>query len=170
DLVSGPVPDANLPCLGSSGAIHKVVSAEDMLDRAARLFPTADVTVFAAAVSDYAPAERYKEKLAKSKDNLVLHLCPTPDIAKTLGAMKRQDQITFGFALQTSDGQQKASLKLRAKNFNGIVLNSPATLGKTTGSFSFLAAGSEVFNDWGCIGKSECARRIMIEAEHFSRD
>jgi phosphopantothenoylcysteine decarboxylase/phosphopantothenate--cysteine ligase len=170
DLVSGPVPESNLPCLGTSCTIHKVVSAREMLDHAARIFPAADVTVFAAAVADYAPAERHEEKLAKSKDNLVLHLCPTPDIAKTLGAMKRHDQITFGFALQTSDGERLASLKLRAKNLNGIVLNSPASLGKSTGSFSYLAAGAEVFNDWGCIEKSECARRIMIEAEHFARD
>ena len=169
DFISGPVPDSNLPCLGTAGVIHKVVGAEDMLDRAARLFPAADVILFAAAVADYAPAERYAEKMAKSNDDLVLRLRPTPDIAGTLGATKRKNQITVGFALQTSDGERNASMKLRAKNLNGIVLNSPASLGKATGSFSFLAAGAEVFTNWGCIGKSECARRIMIEAEKFTR-
>lgn len=168
DLVSGPVADSNLPRLGSSGSIHRVISAEDMLDRAVRLFPDADVTIFAAAVADYAPVEKYTEKMAKSNDSLVLHLRPTPDIAKTLGTTKRPDQITIGFALQTSDGERNASLKLRAKNLNAIVLNSPENLGKPTGVFSFLVAGKEVFNDWGCIEKSECARRIMLEAEQLS--
>lgn len=169
ELVTGPVPDSNLPSLGSSCVIHKVVGAEDMLDRAARLFPAADVAIFAAAVADYAPAERCTEKITKSKDALVLHLRPTPDIAKTLGASKRQEQITVGFALQTSDGERNAARKLRAKNLDGIVLNTPASLGAQTGSFSFLASGTEVFDDWGCIEKSECARRIMDAVEHLAR-
>ena len=170
DLVSGPVPESNLPSLGTSGTIHKVVSAEEMLDCAAQLFPAADVTIFAAAVADYAPAEKYAEKLAKSNDDLVLHLRPTPDIAKTLGALKRQGQLTIGFALQTSDGERNASWKLRAKNFNAIVLNTPASLGASTGSFSFQASGKEVFDDWGCIEKGECARRIIAAVEYLSRN
>lgn len=169
DFISGPVPDSNLPYLGTSGVIHKVVGADDMLDCAAQLFPAADVTIFAAAVADYAPAEKYAEKMAKSNDDLVLHLRPTPDIAKTLGAIKRQGQITIGFALQTSDGERNATRKRRAKNFDGIVLNTPASLGAPTGSFSFLATGTEVFNDWGCIQKSECARRIMDAVGHLTR-
>ena len=169
DFISGPVPDSNLPYLGTSGVIHKVVGADDMLDCAAQLFPSADVTVFAAAVADYAPAKRYEEKIAKSNDALVLHLRPTPDIAKTLGAIKRQGQITIGFALQTSDGERNATRKRRVKNLDGIVLNTPASLGAPTGSFSFLATGTEVFNDWGCIQKSECARRIMDAVGHLTR-
>lgn len=168
-FISGPVSDSNLPYLGTSGVIHKVVGADDMLDCAAQLFPAADVTIFAAAVADYAPAEKYAEKMAKSNDDLVLHLRPTPDIAKTLGALKRQGQLTIGFALQTSDGERNASRKLREKNFNGIVLNSPASLGASTGSFRFLGAGLEVFDDWGCIEKSDCARRIMNEVDHLAR-
>jgi phosphopantothenoylcysteine decarboxylase/phosphopantothenate--cysteine ligase len=161
DFVSGPVPDSNLPGMGTSGVIYKVVAAEEMLVQATQLFPAADVAIFAAAVADYAPAERRAEKMAKSNEALVLHLRPTPDIAKTLGATKRKGQITIGFALQTSDGEQNAARKLRAKNLDGIVLNTPASLGAPTGSFSFLAAGTETFDDWGCIEKSECARRIM---------
>lgn len=170
DFISGPVPDSNLPYLGASGAIHKVVGAEDMLERASQLFPSADVTIFAAAVADYAPAEKYVEKMAKSNEDIVLRLRPTPDIAKTLGAVKRQGQITIGFALQTVDAERNASLKLRAKNFNGIVLNSPASLGASTASFRFLGAGLEVFDDWGCIEKSDCARRILDAVEQFERN
>jgi phosphopantothenoylcysteine decarboxylase/phosphopantothenate--cysteine ligase len=141
-----------------------------MLECAAQLFPAADVTIFAAAVADYAPSEKFTEKMAKSNDDLVLHLRPTPDIAKTLGAIKQQGQITIGFALQTADAERNASLKLYAKNFNGIVLNSPASLGASTGLFSFLAAGDEGFADWGCIEKSDCARRIMDAAEQVERN
>lgn len=170
DLVSGPVPESNLPNLGTSGILHRVVGAEEMLARAAQRFPAADVAIFAAAVADYAPAERRSEKMAKSNDDLVLHLRPTPDIAKTLGAIKQQGQITIGFALQTSDGERDAARKLREKNFNGIVLNTPSSLGAPTGSFSYLAADTKGFDDWGCIEKSECARRIMDAVEHLVRN
>jgi phosphopantothenoylcysteine decarboxylase/phosphopantothenate--cysteine ligase len=169
NLISGPVPDSNLPSLGTSGIIHNVVSAEDMLACATELFPAADVAIFAAAVADYAPAERHAEKIEKSNNPLVLHLRPTPDIAKTLGASKRQKQVTVGFALQTSAREENAARKLRAKNFDGIVLNTPASLGAPTGTFSFLAAGADAFDDWGCINKSECARRIMEAVSRLAR-
>ena len=169
DFVSGPVPEANLPSLGTSGHIHSVVAAEEMLACASQRFTAADVAIFAAAVADYAPAERSAEKMAKSTGPLVLNLRPTPDIAKSLGAIKRQGQITIGFALQTSDAEQNAVRKLRAKNLDGIVLNTPASLGASKGSFSFLTAGAEAFNDWGCIEKHECARRIMDAVETLAR-
>jgi phosphopantothenoylcysteine decarboxylase/phosphopantothenate--cysteine ligase len=140
-----------------------------MLDRAARLFPAADVALFAAAVADYAPTEKRAEKLTKSNDDLVLQLRPTPDIAKTLGASKRKGQITIGFALQTSDGERNAARKLLEKNFDAIVLNTPASLGGQTGTFRFLASGDAVFDDWGCLEKSECARRIMAAVKHLDR-
>lgn len=168
DIVSGPVPEENLPNMGVSGSIHNVVSAEEMLAHAADIFPAVDVAIFAAAVADYAPVERSEEKTAKSLDTLVLHLRPTPDIAKTLGEIKQLGQITIGFALQTSDGERNAARKLSAKNLDGIVLNTPASLGAKSGSFSFLATGTEAFDDWGCIEKNECAGRIMDAVERLA--
>ena len=169
DMVSGPVPVANLPDLGGSGRTHNVVSAAEMLACATEIFSDADAAIFAAAVSDYAPAEKSAEKMAKSTDELVLRLRPTPDIAETLSAVKRKEQVTIGFALQTSDGEHNAARKLRAKNLNGIVLNTLASLGAETGSFRFLAAGCETFDDWGCIEKSECAGLILDAVEHLAR-
>jgi phosphopantothenoylcysteine decarboxylase/phosphopantothenate--cysteine ligase len=168
DMVSGPVPEANLPEPGRAGTIHKVVSAEEMLARAAELFPAADAAVFAAAVADYTPVERSTEKTPKLNEELVLHLRPTPDIARTLGEIKRTGQITIGFALQTSDGERHAVRKLREKNLDGIVLNTPASLGANQGFFRFLTAGTGVFDDWGCIAKSECARRILDAVQHLA--
>jgi phosphopantothenoylcysteine decarboxylase/phosphopantothenate--cysteine ligase len=168
DFISGPVPEANLPNLGTAGKIHRVVDAEEMLAHAADMFPDADAAVFAAAVADYAPAERSAEKMAKSKDELVLHLRPTPDIAGTLGEVKKTGQITIGFALQTTDGEHHAARKLRDKNLDAIVLNTPSSLGATAGSFRFLTVGTGVFDDWGCIEKSECAKRILDAFDHLT--
>jgi len=160
-FVSGPVPDANLPCLASNGVVHRVTSAVDMLSRASDLFSSASVAVFAAAVADYSPAEKRDEKMAKSDNALVLNLRPTPDIAKTLCANKQPGQLAIGFALQTSSGEMHAHRKLERKNLDGIVLNTPASLGSRYGEFSFLSAGAASFEHWGRIEKKECAEKIF---------
>ncbi len=160
EFVTGPVAQENLPRVGNI-QIHRVTGAEEMLSKARKLFPSSDATIFAAAVADYAPAERLEQKRAKSDSEWVLHLRPTPDIARTLCTEKRDDQIAIGFALQTEEGPANARRKLATKHLDGIVLNTPATLGAESGTFSYLATGAEGFEEWGCIGKAECARRIL---------
>lgn len=166
-FVSGPVAPSNLPNLGDCGTIHTVVSAEDMLKASTDFFSKATVIVFAAAVADYAPAERKTEKMAKSTDELVLRLRPTPDIAKTLCAGKNAEQVAIGFALQTADAEANARRKLHAKNLDGIVLNTPATLGASTGTFSFMERGADAFKTWGCIDKATCAQHILEAVERL---
>jgi phosphopantothenoylcysteine decarboxylase/phosphopantothenate--cysteine ligase len=168
DFVSGPVAPANLPNLGKSGAIHPAVSAGEMLAAAASRFETADVIIFAAAVADYAPAEKRHEKMVKSTEELTLRLQPTPDIARTLCAKKRADQLAIGFALQTSDAEEHARRKLVEKNLDGIVLNAPAALGSDKGDFSFLPSKEAQFIPWGHISKQSCAERVMDELEKMT--
>lgn len=170
EFVTGPVPEAHLPDLGDCGTVSRVISADDMLAKAAELFPSANAAVFAAAVADYAPAEKYADKLPKSDELLTLKLKPTPDIAKTLSSQKRAKQVTIGFALQTSDGEKNAAGKLERKNLDGIVLNTPATLGAATGTFSFLARTAARFDHWGCIDKATCAQRIFTAIKQISRE
>lgn len=159
-FISGPVAPANLPAL-AEGSIIRVTGAEEMLAAAQQHFEKADAVIFAAAVADYTPREKKTEKMAKSDNDLVIHLKATPDIAKTLCAEKREEQTAIGFALQTNDGEANARRKLKTKNLNGIVLNTPATLGAENGTFSFLARGSAQFENWGTISKTACAARIL---------
>ncbi|QBG47074.1 phosphopantothenoylcysteine decarboxylase [Verrucomicrobia bacterium S94] len=168
--ISGPVAPANLPELGTSGRIIQITEAEEMLAAAQEHFQTADAVIFAAAVADYTPAEKKTEKMAKSEEELVLHLRPTPDIAKTLCTSKSRNQIAIGFALQTTEGEKNARRKLKSKNLDGIVLNTPATLGADSGSFSFLSAASSGFEPWGKISKAECAEHILRALEKISRE
>ncbi|MBN2703629.1 MAG: phosphopantothenoylcysteine decarboxylase [Pontiellaceae bacterium] len=168
DFVSGPVSPNNLPDLLSSGKIYPVTDAEEMCSTAARLFAAADIIIFAAAVADYTPAEKRDEKMPKSTEELVLRLRPTPDIAKTLCAEKTWAQIAIGFALQTHDGEANARRKLAEKNLDGIVLNTPATLGASTGTFSFLSRAATEFSHWGQMGKSACAHHIFEAVNQLS--
>jgi phosphopantothenoylcysteine decarboxylase/phosphopantothenate--cysteine ligase len=160
EFITGPVAEENLPS-PEQIHIHKVVGAEEMLAAAEELFSSADIIIFAAAVADYAPEEQLPEKIAKSTEQLVIRLRPTPDIAKTLCANKRDNQIAIGFALQTSDGEAHALRKLGTKNLTGIVLNTPATLGAEDGTFSFLPKGALRFEQWGHIDKQVCAKKIF---------
>ena len=160
DFITGPVPEENLPCVNAD-RLHPVTSAEQMLSQAKALFDAADSVIFAAAVADYAPVKPSDEKITKSDDEWILRLRPTPDIARTLCAVKAAGQRAIGFALQTSDGEAHARRKLMEKNLDGIVLNTPASFGAEKGTFSFLSRHANAFEAWGFISKNECARRIL---------
>jgi phosphopantothenoylcysteine decarboxylase/phosphopantothenate--cysteine ligase len=103
-FISGPVAKDNLPTVGNHLTLVQVVGAEEMLQQAAAHFQSSDIIIFAAAVADYTPIEQRPAKMAKSEEDLLLHLKATPDIAKTLCADKSVNQIAIGFALQTEYG------------------------------------------------------------------
>ena len=77
-----------------------------------------------AAVADFTPEQVADQKIKWEKDDLVLRLKPTCDIAASLGKEKRPDQLLVGFALETCDEVSHAQDKLARKNFDFIVLNS----------------------------------------------
>ena len=76
-----------------------------------------------AAVADYAPVNVEKQKIKRSGD-ISINLRPNPDIAASLGQIKRSDQILAGFALETNEEELNALSKLKNKNLDFIVLNS----------------------------------------------
>jgi phosphopantothenoylcysteine decarboxylase/phosphopantothenate--cysteine ligase len=164
DFISGPVPENNLPGAARpegtrrASVIH-VTSAEEMLSAAQAKFAEADIIIFAAAVADFQPLEKSDQKFPKVGNNITIDLKPTPDIAATLCADKRDDQIAVGFALQTHDGEANARAKLAKKNLDGIVLNTPATLGAETGLFTWI--DFQTLENWGTLNKADCAKRIF---------
>ncbi len=87
-------------------------------------FELADIAVLSAAVADYRPAHVAAQKIKKKGENMTIELEKTPDIAASLGKLKRHGQFIVGFALETNDELQNASEKLTKKNFDFIVLNS----------------------------------------------
>ena len=60
----------------------------------------------------------------ESEGEMMLHLVPNKDIAASLGAIKRKEQVLVGFALETNDETAHATDKLKRKNLDFIVLNS----------------------------------------------
>lgn len=119
-LVAGPV---SLTC---SSGIHRldVESCQDMYDAATSEFADADVAILAAAVADFRPALVADRKIKRGKDDMVITLCPTHDIAAALGASKKAGQTLVAFALETNDEEANAMRKLEKKNADFVVLNS----------------------------------------------
>ena len=121
DLVLGPSAlTIDMPGL----TLHRVVSAEEMYTLCLERFPEADIAVLSAAVADYTPVVRAREKIKKDDGTLVLELTKTKDILKTLGSLKKKGQLVVGFALETTGERDYALGKLNSKNADLIVLNS----------------------------------------------
>lgn len=119
-VVAGPV---SLSC--SSGIRRlDVESCQDMYDATTSEFADADVAILAAAVADFRPALVADRKIKRGKDDMVITLCPTHDIAAALGASKKAGQTLVAFALETNDEEANAMRKLEKKNADFVVLNS----------------------------------------------
>ena len=120
-LVSGPVSITE-----KHPNIRKisVESAEEMYQAAVREFTGSDAAILCAAVADFTPESQSEQKIKREKEDLVLRLKPTHDIAAALGKLKKENQIMVGFALETNDEVEHAKDKLERKNLDFIVLNS----------------------------------------------
>ena len=120
-LIAGPVAlntvDGNIKRID-------VESCEQMYNAAINYFPSCDAAIMCAAVADFRPEHVADKKIKREKDDLVLRLAPTHDIAAQLGRMKTNRQILVGFALETNDEDNNAKSKLQRKNLDFIVLNS----------------------------------------------
>ena len=120
-LVSGPV---QVKAQHPSIKVVKVESAHQMHEAAIEAFPTSDAAILCAAVADFTPDMKADQKIKREKEDLILRLVPTEDIAAALGKIKKENQCLVGFALETNNELANARHKLEKKNFDFIVLNS----------------------------------------------
>jgi phosphopantothenoylcysteine decarboxylase/phosphopantothenate--cysteine ligase len=120
-FITGPV--SNLPT-HSSIQVVSVKTAEQMFAAAVENYSSCTSAILAAAVADFAPKQVHQHKIKRKGDGLNIELVPTRDIAKELGKIKKSGQTLVGFALETENEQDNALAKLKAKNFDFIVLNS----------------------------------------------
>ena len=169
-LIAGPV---SLKC--NNPLIHRVdvVSAEEMCTQTLHYFGECQGAVMVAAVADFTPVFVDSQKIKRTLNNFSIELRPNPDIAATLGKIKRRNQILVGFALETNNEDQNALLKLERKNFDLIVLNSLNDKGSgfqyDTNQIKILDKTGIIFTS-GLKQKKEIAVDIVnkiIEAENL---
>jgi len=92
-------------------------------------FPGCDCLIMSAAVADYTPVKQAKYKIKKTNKPLTIKLKPTVDILKWAGKHKKKNQIVIGFALEDKAIRTRAEKKLKEKNLDMIIANTPAAIG-----------------------------------------
>lgn len=160
-LISGPT---SLECSKTIRRIN-VECCEEMYKAATDEFTTCDAAILCAAVADFKPVNAAEKKIKREKDDLIIKLSPTQDIAKELGLKKRDNQKLIGFALETDNEETNAKAKLKKKNFDFIVLNSTRNKGTTfrTDDNQIKIITSTEAKEFEKKNKAEVARDIIDE-------
>ena len=125
-LISGP--SAITPPV--SAKVINIESTEDLHRAVEKEFTKHDCLIMAAAPSDFQPAEFSTRKIKRTDSKLAMVLKPTVDILKSLSNGKRNGQVVVGFALETENAIDNALKKLKSKNLDAIIVNTPS---KNTG-------------------------------------
>src|SRR5690606_37769605 len=114
-LVLGPTP---LSTAHSGITTTRVVTAAEMYERCMEHAAAADIIVMAAAVADYRPRKVADIKIKKKDDEMSIELEKTTDIARRLGAQKKNGQLLIGFSLETNNEREYALKKLKDKHLD----------------------------------------------------
>jgi phosphopantothenoylcysteine decarboxylase/phosphopantothenate--cysteine ligase len=155
-LISGPV----LVEYPAGAKLIPVISTEDMLEAATKAFENCDGMIGAAAPCDYRPVEIADHKIRKTGEVLELKLIETPDVVAALGANKRSDQWTVGFALETEDARFRAITKLQRKCCDLVVLNGATAINSLENDVEIIAPSGDVV-EAASGSKQKVAERIL---------
>ena len=174
-LVTGPV---SLRDPVGVRTVH-VETAQQMLEAAEAEFGSCDAAVFAAAVSDFRPANPCSGKIKKADldsgasafepndaGGFDLELVRNPDILKTLAASKGGIYVV-GFAAETGDAVGYAKDKLESKNADLIVANdvSDPLLGFGTDDNRVWFVTRDSVEDSGVVSKRRIASMLLDRVE-----
>tara|TARA_B100000886_G_scaffold240729_1_gene168853 strand:- start:2024 stop:3250 length:1227 start_codon:yes stop_codon:yes gene_type:complete len=104
--------------------IKKIVTADEMFNEVKKTLPV-DLAVCAAAVADFKPAEKFKNKIKKNKSNFKsIDFVKNNDILDFLSKNNRnRPQIVAGFSAETTSLIKNSSQKLKSKNCDLIFAN-----------------------------------------------
>ncbi len=158
-LVSGPT------AIEPPQGVHfvPVVSSEDMLKACEKEFFKSDALVMTAAVADFTPVTREKQKIKRRETQSVV-LKRTKDILAGLGPRKG-DRVVIGFCLETEKWLEYAKLKLQKKKLDGIIANfyDPGKVypfGKNPMTSAFIGADLQT-DIYRKLSKTEMSRQIL---------
>lgn len=140
-----------------------IQSARELFDAVTSRSGEQDMIIKAAAVADYRPVSVSDEKMKKADGELVLELERTEDTLQYLGDHKREGQLLCGFAMETSDLENRAREKLERKNLDLIAANNVKVAGAGFGTDTnviTLISGQET-KQLELMSKEEAAMRIL---------
>ncbi len=104
--------------------VKKITNADEMMTAVQKLLPV-DVAICAAAVADFKPKNKNKQKIKKNKENYnILNLEKNKDILEYLGKNnKLRPKLVVGFSAETENVIKNSILKLNQKYCDMIVAN-----------------------------------------------
>jgi phosphopantothenoylcysteine decarboxylase/phosphopantothenate--cysteine ligase len=162
DLITGPThlepPDA-VRCI-------RVTSAREMHQAVMKRLERAGVVVMTAAVSDYRVGKKVTGKKKRTGHKWVLELVENPDILNEIGR-KKGDRILVGFAVENASPRRGALKKLKKKNLDFIVLNSPSAFGVDVTSVDIID-DRERTTRLRKVAKHEVAENILRMVEELA--
>ncbi len=152
-----------------------VETAAQMFETVKKHFSRCDCLIMAAAVADYTPVRPAKTKLKKTGKPITIKLKPAADILKWAGKQKQlncqrtkeKGKIIVGFALEDKAIRVRAQKKLKDKNLDMIVANSPAAIGADKSNIQIKIPNSAWLKTQNAA-KSATANKIirLIEKLH----
>ncbi|MDG0998144.1 MAG: bifunctional phosphopantothenoylcysteine decarboxylase/phosphopantothenate--cysteine ligase CoaBC [Gammaproteobacteria bacterium] len=155
-LVSGPVMETvpeRVTCL-------KVTSADEMLHLVLSRMQDVDIFIGVAAIADYRPAKKEKQKIKKHKNQIDLTLIKNPDIISEVASLPNRPYIV-GFAAETENILENGIEKLTRKNLDLLFANDAT---ETFGSD--VVASTAIFADENFTiksGKKSAVARHMLQ-------
>jgi phosphopantothenoylcysteine decarboxylase/phosphopantothenate--cysteine ligase len=104
--------------------VKKITNADEMMAAVQKLLPV-DVAVCAAAVTDFKPKNKNKQKIKKNKESFnILNLEKNKDILEYLGKNnKLRPKLVIGFSAETEKVIENSIYKLNQKYCDMIVAN-----------------------------------------------
>jgi phosphopantothenoylcysteine decarboxylase/phosphopantothenate--cysteine ligase len=143
--------------------VVQIQTALQMREAVLKAVPQADILVMAAAVADYRPATAAKSKLKKEEFPLMqLELIRNPDIISEV----KGNLIKVGFAAESENVVQNATIKLKNKGLHLIVANDITEPGSGFGVDTdrvVLVDSRGKVKELPLLPKSEVAHKILDE-------
>ena len=161
-LVTGPV---NIP-YPDNVKVTEINTANEMLKACMSSLPV-DISIFAAAVSDWKVANQSSKKIKKSENknkDMNILLEQNPDILKTISENnKNRPELVVGFTLETENLIKSAKSKMIKKSCDWIIANNhiqnnESVFDNDMNEVSFLTNNLE--ENWGLISKKNVAEKL----------
>lgn len=161
-LITGPV---NIP-YPDNVKVTEINTANEMLKVCMNSLPV-DISIFAAAVSDWKVANQSSKKIKKSENknkDINILLEQNPDILKTISENnKNRPELVVGFTLETENLIKSAKSKMIKKSCDWIIANNhiqnnESVFDNDMNEVSFLTNNLE--ENWGLISKKNVAEKL----------
>ena len=169
-LITGPV---NIP-YPDNIKVTEINTADEMLEACLSSLP-ADISIFAAAVSDWKVTNQSAKKIKKSENknnDMNIILKQNPDVLKTISETnKNRPELVVGFTLETENLIESAKYKMTKKSCDWMIANNHIQNNKSVfdndmNEVSFIT--SDLQENWGLISKKSVAEKLCNKIiNHF---